>query len=111
MTRARLSLSSVLFAVSAVLIGAAWWLLERSDCAGDLKQGFGDIEAALAFEGQAFIAYLVGALLLIFGVSVARPFSSKWAQLGAWVAFFPLVSLSFLALVFSKGDAPWLCAL
>jgi hypothetical protein len=73
MTRSRSSLAVPLFVLGAVLLGTAWWLLQRSGCAGDLKQGFGDVEAALALEGQALMANFAGALLLVFGGSVARP--------------------------------------
>ena len=111
MTRSQTTLAVVLLVLSAVLIGTAWWLLQRAGCAGDLKQGFGDVEGALALEGQAFIAHFVGALLLVFGISVARPFPSKWVQLGAWVAFLPLAYLTFLALSFSTAGTTWACTL
>jgi hypothetical protein len=110
MTRAQTSLAVPLLVLGAVLLGAAWWLLQRSGCAGDLKQGLGDVEAALALEGQAFLAHFLGALLLVFGVSVARPFPSKLMQLGAWVAFLPLTYLSFLLLAFSSAGGTWACA-
>ena len=110
MARSQISLAAVLFALSAASIGAAWWLLQLSSCAGDLKQGFGDIEGALALEGQAFVAHFVGALLLVFSFSVARPFPSKWVQLGAWLAFLPLTYLTFLAVAFSTAGASWACA-
>jgi hypothetical protein len=111
MTRSQTTLASTLFVLSAALIGTAWWFLQRSGCAGDLKQGFGDVEGALALEGQAFIAYFVGALLLVFGISVARPFPSKWVQLGAWLAFVPLAYLTFLAMSFATAGAKWACTL
>lgn len=110
MTRAQSSLAVLLLLLGAVLLASAWWLLQRSGCAGDLKQGLGDVEAALALEGQAFLTHLVGALLLVFGVSVARPFPSKWVQLGAWVAFLPLAYLSFLVLAFASAGGTWACA-
>ena len=110
MTRAQSSLAMLLLLLGAVLLGSAWWLLQRSGCAGDLKQGLGDVEAALALEGQAFIAHFAGALLLVLGVSVAKPFPSKWVQLGAWVAFLPLTYLTFLVLVFSTAGGTWACA-
>lgn len=111
MTRSQTSLVTILFVMSVALIGAAWWFLQRSGCAGDLKQGFGDVEEALALEGQAFIAHFVGALLLVFGISVARPFPSKWVQLGAWLAFIPLPYLTFLAMSFATKGSTWACTL
>ena len=111
MTRSQTTLAAALFVLSAALIGTAWWLLQRSGCTGDLKQGLGDVEEALALESQAFIAHLVGALLLVFGISVATPFPSKWVQLGAWVAFLPLTYLTFLAMSFSTIGATWACML
>lgn len=109
MNRSQTTLATALFVLSAALIGTAWWLLQHSGCAGDLKQGFGEVEDALALEGQAFVAYFAGALLLVFGVSVARPFPSKWVQLGAWLAFIPLACLTFLAMSFATAGATWAC--
>jgi hypothetical protein len=109
MTRSRTSLAVALFAFSAVLIGLAWSFVHASHCAGDLKQGFGDVEAALGLEGQGFLAFLAGAMFFAFGASVAKPVSSKWAQLAAWVAFIPLTYAAFLGLGFAAGGA-WPCA-
>lgn len=111
MTRSQTTLATALLVLSAALIGMAWWLLQRSGCAADLKQGIGNVEEALALEGEAFIAHIVGALLLVFGISVARPLSSMWIQLGAWLAFLPLAYLTFLALSFSAAGTTWACTL
>jgi hypothetical protein len=110
MTRSQTSLATLLLVLGVVLLGSAWWLLQLSQCAGDLKQGIGDVEGALALEGQALLAYLGGALLLVFAVSVARPFRSAWVQLGAWLAFLPLGYLTFLVLVFSTSGGTLACA-
>ena len=109
MPRSRVTLAIVPLLAGAVLVGVAWWLLQLSACAGDLKQGFGDVESALALEGQAFIAHLVGALLLVLGASVARPFPSMWVQLGAWVTFLPLAYFTFLVLAFSSAGGVLAC--
>jgi hypothetical protein len=110
MTRTQTSLATVLLVLGVLLLGSAWWLLHLSGCAGDLKQGIGDVEAALALEGRAFLAHLCGALSLVFSVSVARPFGSRWVQIGAWLAFLPLAYLTFLLLAFSTAGGNWACA-
>jgi hypothetical protein len=86
-----------------VLVGLAWWFLGQSACAGDLKQGVGDIEAAIALEGQAVLSHMAGALLLAFGISVAWSKSSNWVQAAAFLAFFPLTYASFLAMSLAQA--------
>ena len=95
----------------AALISTAWWLLLRSGCAGDVKQGFGDVETALALEERAVIALFMGVILLVFGISVARPFQSKWVQLGVCVFSLQLAYLAFFAMSFLKSGSVWACAL
>ena len=107
MTHSQTTLATVLFVLSAALIGTACWFLRRAGCIGDLKQGFGDVKGALALEGQAFIEHFAGALLFVFGQSVAWPFPSKWVQLGAWLAFIALAYLALLAMSFSTAGAKW----
>ena len=107
MRRSQNSLSALLFAAGLFLVGLTLWLLRQSHCAADLKQRLGDIESALGMESEALIAFFVGALLLVFAVSVARPFSSKWIQLAAWIAFLPLTYGAFLGIsLFFAGTWP-----
>jgi hypothetical protein len=96
-----------MLALGIALISLAWWFVRASHCAADLKQGFGDIEAGIGFEGQGFLAFFAGAMFLAFGASVAKPVSSKWGQLSAWVAFLPLTYGAFLMLGLSvRGAGP-----
>jgi hypothetical protein len=111
LSRPHISLPSILFVMSALLVGLAWWLLQLSECAGSLKQGLGDYEKALALESLAFMAHFVGILFLTFCASVARPIPSKWLQLGAWFAFLPFTYLTFLVLSFSTLGNTWACTL
>jgi hypothetical protein len=100
---ARTTLASALLTVGVVFVALAWWFLEQSACAGNLKQGVGDIEAASALEGQALISHLVGALLLAFGISVAWSKSSNWLQAAAFLAFFPLTYAVFLGMSLAQA--------
>jgi hypothetical protein len=105
------NIGSILFVVGALLIGCSWWFLQLSACAGDLKQATGDIEGALAFERQAFIASALGMLVLTIGIAIRPNTFPVWLRTVLCLLSFPIACAFFLVLVFFGGHASWVCAL
>lgn len=99
-----------LLAVGVVLLLACWWLLQLSRCAGDLKEGTGDIDAALALEGRAFLASAVGMLAITSAISVGTAKVASWLRVLVCLSSFPLACVALLALELFAGHAFWVCA-
>jgi len=108
-SRARSIVTATFLLGAALLLGISWWLLQSSYCAGDLKQGVGNVEAAAILEGRAFLVHLIGMVALVTAVVRFLDAIPLWGRGLAVLASVPLAYASFLALALFGGHAPWLC--
>jgi hypothetical protein len=107
----RKKLGIVLISLSVVLLAACWWYLQRSACAGNLKQGYGDIESALDLERRAFVACVLAILTLFTGITISTKALPLWVEVVLGILSFPVGCIAFLALSFADGHAGWICSL